>query len=79
MAHCVGTVEKKIRLLVVLIEPVADEDVSPDLNLYMKTYAYLDIRYRLFWDKLLSQLQIPQQERDEEIELGYFGPGAEEI
>ena len=79
VAHCVGTVEKKIRLLVVLMEPVADKDASPDLKLYMKTFTYLDIKYKLFWAKLLSQLPRPQQDRNEQIELGHVGPGAEEI
>ena len=59
VAHCLATVEKKMRLLVILKEEIPDDKIEGDLRLYMKTFTYLDSANLLFWSRLLNDLPAP--------------------
>ena len=59
VAHCLATVEKKMRLLVILKEEIPDDKIEGDLQLYMKTFTYLDSANLLFWARLLNDLPAP--------------------
>ena len=71
VAHCVATVEKESRLLVILKEEIAKNKIKGDLKYYMKTFTYLDSTSLMFWSRLLHDLPRPDvtQERHEYIEL----------
>ena len=59
VAHCLATVEKKVRLLVILKEHIPDDKIDGDLRLYIKTFTYLDAANQLFWPRLLNDLPAP--------------------
>ena len=59
VAHCLATVEKKMRLLVILKEDIPDDKIEGDLRLYMKTFTYLHSANLLFWSRLLNDLPAP--------------------
>ena len=62
VAHCLATVEKKTRLLVILKEEIPKDKVKGELKFYMKTFTYLDSAHPLFWSRLLNDLPIPYGE-----------------
>ena len=62
VAHCLATVEKKTRLLVILKEEIPNDKIKGDLKFYMKTFTYLDAASPLFWSKLLNDLPRPDGE-----------------
>ena len=68
VAHCLATVEKQIRLLVILKEEIPKDKISGDLKFYMRTFTYLDAAQPLFWSRLLNDL--PKPDGDEVIEVG---------
>ena len=59
VAHCLATVEKQSRLIVVLQEKIPPEEIKGDLELYIKTFTYLDSANKLFWPRLLTDLPNP--------------------
>ena len=59
VAHCLATVEKQIRLLVILKEEMPEDKIKGDLKFYMKTFTYLDAANTLFWSRLLNDLPRP--------------------
>ena len=59
VAHCLAVVEKRTRLLVILKEQVPNAEIEGDLQLYMKTFTYLDSANQLFWSRLLNDLPTP--------------------
>ena len=59
VAHCLATVEKQTRLLVILKEQVPNAEIKGDLQLYMRTFTYLDSANQLFWPRLLNDLPDP--------------------
>ena len=59
VAHCLASVEKQSRLLVVLKEKIPDEEITGDLELYIKTFTYLSSDNPLFWSRLLHDLPKP--------------------
>ena len=59
VAHCLATVEKKVRLLVILKEDLPYDKIEGDLRLYMKTFTYLDSANLLFRSRLLNDLPAP--------------------
>ena len=67
VAHCLATVEKKTRLLVILKEEIPNDKIKGDLKFYMKTFTYLDAASPLFWSRLLNDLPRPddQEVREE--------------
>ena len=67
VAHCVATVEKQSRLLVILKEEIPKTKIKGDLKYYIKTFTYLDSAHPLFWSRLLNDLPRPDVEakRDE--------------
>ena len=62
VAHCLATVEKKTRLLVILKEEIPNAKIKGDLKFYMKTFTYLDSSHPLFWSRLLNDLPRPDME-----------------
>ena len=62
VAHCLATVEKKMRLLVILKEDIPDDKIEGDLQLYMKTFTYLHSANLLFWSRLLNDLPAPYED-----------------
>ena len=66
VAHCVATVEKKSRLLVILMEEIPENKMKGDLKYYMKTFTYLDSAHPLFWSRLLNDLPRPVVEKQED-------------
>ena len=62
VAHCLATVEKKTRLLVILKEEIPKDKIEGDLKFYMKTFTYLDSAHPLFWSRLLNDLPRPDVE-----------------
>ena len=62
VAHCLATVEKKTRLLVILKEEIPKDKIQGDLKFYMKTFTYLDSAQPLFWSRLLNDLPKPDGE-----------------
>ena len=56
VAHCVATVEKQSRLLVILKEEIPRNKIKGDLKYYIKTFTYLDATYPLFFSRLLKDL-----------------------
>ena len=72
VAHCLATVEKKARLLVILKEEIPRDLIKGDLKFYMKTFTYLNSAHPLFWSRLLNDLPRPDGENihaREETEL----------
>ena len=65
VAHCLATVEKQSRLIVVIKENIPREDIKGDLDLYIKTFTYLDSANRLFWPRLLTDLPVPNKARNQ--------------
>ena len=65
VAHCLATVEKKTRLLVILKEEIPKDKIEGDLKFYMKTFTYLDSAHPLFWSRLLNDLPRPDVELKE--------------
>ena len=67
VAHCVATVEKQSRLIVILMEEIPKDKIKGDLKYYMKTFTYLDSAHPLFWSRLLNDLPRPDvaEQRDE--------------
>ena len=63
VAHCLATVEKKTRLLVILKEEIPKDKIEGDLKFYMKTFTYLDSAHPLFWSRLLNDLPRPDGEK----------------
>ena len=59
VAHCLATVEKKARLLVILKEEIPKDKIKGDLKYYMKTFTYLDSAHPLFRSRLLNDLPRP--------------------
>ena len=59
VAHCLATVEKKSRLIVLLQEKIPADEIKGDLELYIKTFTYLDSTNKLFWPRLLTDLPKP--------------------
>ena len=59
VAHCLATVEKKSRLIVLLKEKIPADEIKGDLELYIKTFTYLDSTNKLFWPRLLTDLPEP--------------------
>ena len=59
VAHCLATVEKKSRLIVLLQEKIPSDEIKGDLELYIKTFTYLDSNNKLFWPRLLTDLPKP--------------------
>ena len=59
VAHCLATVEKKSRLIVLLQEKIPADEIKGDLELYVKTFTYLDSTNNLFWPRLLTDLPKP--------------------
>ena len=59
VAHCLATVEKKSRLIVLLKEKIPADEIKGDLELYIKTFTYLDSTNKLFWPRLLTDLPVP--------------------
>ena len=59
VAHCVATVEKQSRLIVILMEEIPKDKIKGDLKYYMKTFTYLDSAHPLFWSRLLNDLPRP--------------------
>ena len=76
VAHCLATVEKKTRLLVILKEEIPKDKIKGDLKFYMKTftYMYLDSDHPLFWPRLLHDLPRPDTEkvRDDNEQIVVF-------
>ena len=70
VAHCLATVEKKIRLLVILKEYIPNNKISGDLKFYMKTFTYLHSDHSLFWSRLLNDLPRPDAEEIEQEGIG---------
>ena len=62
VAHCLATVEKKTRLLVILKEEIPKDEIKGELKFYIKTFTYLDSAHPLFWSRLLNDLPIPYGE-----------------
>ena len=62
VAHCLATVEKKTRLLVILKEEIPKDKIKGELKFYIKTFTYLDAAHPLFWSRLLNDLPIPYGE-----------------
>ena len=67
VAHCLATIEKQIRLLVIIKEEIPKDKIKGDLKYYMKTFTYLDSAQPLFLSRLLNDLPRPDVEevRDE--------------
>ena len=59
VAHCLATIEKQTRLLVILKEQLPNAEIEGDLQLYMRTFTYLDSANQLFWARLLNDLPAP--------------------
>ena len=59
VAHGVASVEKQIRLLVILKEEIPKNKITGYLKFYMKTFTYLDSAHSLFWSRLLNDLPRP--------------------
>ena len=62
VAHCLATVEKQIRLIVILKEEIPKDKINRDLKFYMKTFTYLDSAKPLFLSRLLNDLPRPDTE-----------------
>ena len=62
VAHGVASVEKQIRLLVILKEEIPKNKITGYLKFYMKTFTYLDSAHSLFWSRLLNDLPRPDGE-----------------
>ena len=65
VAHSMATVEKKVRLLVILKEEIPKNKISGDLKFYMRTFTYLDAAQPLFWSRLLNDLPKPDEVGDD--------------
>ena len=73
VAHGVASVEKQIRLLVILKEEIPKNKITGYLKFYMKTFTYLDSAHPLFWSRLLNDLPRPDGENiREENEQRHF-------
>ena len=59
VAHCLASVEKQSRLLVVLKEKIPNEEITGDLELYIKTFTYLSSDNPLFLSRLFHDLPKP--------------------
>ena len=76
IAHVLASVEKHMRLLVILNEEIPKNQISGYLKFFMKTFTYLDSAHPLFWFRLLIDLPKPdgenireENEQMDEIEL----------
>ena len=65
-----ATVEKKIRLLVILKEEIPKNKSTGDLKFYMRTFTYLDAAQPLFWLRLLNDLPKPDRDETREADDG---------
>ena len=70
VAHSMATVEKKIRLLVILKEEIPKNKSTGDLKFYMRTFTYLDAAQPLFWSRLLNDLPKPDRDETREADDG---------
>ena len=70
VAHCLATVEKRIRLLVILKEEIPKDKISGDLKFYMRTFTYLDAAEPLFLSRLLNDLPKPDGDETREADDG---------
>ena len=66
VAHCMATVKKQSRLLVILKDKIPKNKVKGVLKYYMKTFTYLDSAHPLFWSRLLNDLPRPVVEKQED-------------